>query len=126
MSLHGMAIGSSNNMTQPQNIMIVVGVPPDYADQVLDAVAQAGGAITGDYTHCSFSNPGTGTFKPGEAANPHTGEKGMLNRVTETRIETFCDITRAKAVAQAIRAAHPYEEPVIYLIPLLSVDDLPD
>lgn len=111
--------------TPPQQIMIVVGTPPDHVDAVLDAIVSAGGAVIGNYTHCSFSNPGIGTFRPNDAANPHTGEKGALNRVDEIRIETFCDYTRAKAVAQAIRAAHPYEEPVIYLIPLLSEDDLP-
>ena len=105
---------------QPQTIMIIVGAPTDHITAILDAIAQAGGAIIGDYTHCSFSNAGQGTFKPGEGATPHTGEKGALNRVAETRLETFCDIRRAKAVVQAIRAAHPYEEPVIYLVPLLS------
>jgi hypothetical protein len=44
--------------------------------------------------------------------------------VEEVRIETFCDRDRAKAVVAAIRAAHPYEEPVIYLLPLLDEADL--
>jgi len=40
------------------------------------------------------------------------------------QIQTFCSRAVAKAVVQAIRAVHPYEEPVIYLLPTLSEADL--
>ncbi len=107
-----------------ERIMIVVTVPPDAVEQVLDAISAAGGGIIGNYTHCAFTNAGTGRFKPSTAANPHVGEKGHINAVEEVRIETFCERQAVKALAQAIREAHPYEEPVIYLIPLLDENAL--
>jgi hypothetical protein len=107
-----------------QQIMIIVGAPADSVEAVLDAIAGAGAGVIGEYTHCSFVNPGEGSFKPSAAANPALGEKDTINRVPEMRIETFCDRAQAKAVVQAIRDAHPYEEPVIYLVPLLAEDDL--
>lgn len=107
-----------------QRIMIVVGVPPEQAASVLDAISSAGGGIIGNYTHCGFTSDGEGRFKPSEAASPYVGARQTINAVRETRIETFCDRDRAKAVVSAIRRAHPYEEPVIYLIPLLSEDEL--
>lgn len=107
-----------------QKIMIVVTVPPDAVEKVLDAISAAGGGIIGNYTHCAYTNSGTGRFKPGAEANPHVGAKEEMNVVDEVRIETFCDRAVAKQVAAAIRQAHPYEEPVIYLIPLLSEDEL--
>lgn len=105
-------------------LMIVIGTPPEAVEPILDAIAGAGGGVIGHYTHCSFSNPGLGRFKPDAGANPHLGEKEALNSVEEVRIETFCDRAVAKAVLAAIRAAHPYEEPVIYMIPVLDEDDL--
>ncbi len=105
-------------------IMIVTGVPADSVETVLDAIASAGGGIIGSYTHCAFTNDGLGRFKPDDTANPHIGAVGQINAVAEVRIETFCERHRAKAVVAAIRTAHPYEEPVIYLIPLLSEYDL--
>jgi hypothetical protein len=105
-------------------LMIVVTTPADAVEAVLNAIALAGGGVIGAYTHCAFTNSGTGHFKPGEAAQPHIGAKEQINTVEEIRIETFCDRTVAKAVLQAIRATHPYEEPVIHLIPLLSESDL--
>lgn len=107
-----------------KQLMVVVGVPPEQADQVLDAIAMAGGGSIGNYTHCAFSVSGLGRFKPNENASPYLGEKSHLNAVEEIRIETFCSRDKAKAIVSAIRQAHPYEEPVIYLIPLLSEDML--
>ena len=103
-----------------ERVYIVTTVPEDALEPVLDAISGAGGGIIGHYTHCAFTNAGLGRFKPDAAATPHTGDKGQINAEDEWRIETFCDRNRAKAVCAAIRAAHPYEEPVIYLLPLLD------
>lgn len=103
-----------------ERILIIVTVPPENAEQVLNAIAEAGGGVIGEYTHCAYVSPGTGRFKPSEAANPAFGARAHINEVAEIRIETFCDRSRAREVVTAIRRAHPYEEPVIYLLPLLD------
>lgn len=105
-------------------IYVVTTVPESHLEAVLDAISSAGGGIIGHYTHCAFTNTGVGRFQPGPTADPHLGEKDELNAVDEWRIETFCDRNVAKNVVTAIREAHPYEEPVIYLIPLLSEADV--
>ena len=107
-----------------QQLMIVVTTPPASVESLLDAISAAGGGTIGHYTHCAFTSSGQGHFKPGAAANPHVGAVGHLNTVEEVRIETFCSRSSARAVVQAIRAAHPYEEPVIFIIPLLAEDEL--
>lgn len=107
-----------------QQVMIVVGTPPDSVERLLDAIASAGGGIVGHYTHCAFTNPGTGRFKPDADANPHSGARGQINAVAEVRIETFCRRDQARGVVEAIRRAHPYEEAVVYVVPLLSADEL--
>ncbi len=104
--------------------MIIVGTPAEAVDRVLDAIAEAGGGVIGNYSHCAFVSAGQGRFKPGEAANPHVGGIGQVNSVDEMQIQTFCSRAVAKAVVKAIRTAHPYEEAVIYLLPVLSEDDL--
>lgn len=106
-------------MNEPR-VMIIFGVPPEHLDAVLHAMANAGAGIIGEYTHCSYTSEGFGRFLPSEAANPAYGERGQVNKEPEVRVETFCERSKAKAVAAAIRAAHPYEEPVIYILPLLD------
>lgn len=107
------------------SVLIITTAPEAAVETVLDAIASAGGGVIGAYTHCAFTNAGVGRFKPSEAAKPHVGTKGEINAVDEVRIETFCERSRAKAVVAAIRAAHPYEEPVIYVLALLGETDLP-
>ena len=107
-----------------EQVLIVTGVSPDGVEAILNAIAEAGGGVVGDYSHCSFINDGYGRFKPGESANPHVGEPETINQVKQVRIETFCERPIAKQVVQAIRKAHVYEEPVIYVLPLLNADDL--
>ncbi len=105
-------------------LMIVVTVPSDMVDRMLDAIAGAGGGTLGNYTHCSFTSTGTGHFKPSAQAKPHIGAKEEINAVDEVRIETFCERSIGKQVVSAIRQAHPYEEPVIYVIPVLDESEL--
>jgi len=59
--------------------MVVVTAPPDAVDQLLDVISSAGGGIIGDYTHCAFTSPGTGRFKPSAEATPHMGAKEQIN-----------------------------------------------
>jgi len=108
----------------PERVMIVTGVPTENVNEVLDAISNAGGGIIGDYSHCAFTNEGYGQFKPSSTANPHIGKTDTINRVPEVRIETFCDRSVAKQVVHALKEAHPYEEVVVYILPLISEDDL--
>ena len=64
--------------------------------------------------------------KPGAitVASSAVGQNEQINQVDEVRIETFFPRERAKAVVTALRAAHPYEDPVIYLLPLIEEADL--
>jgi hypothetical protein len=104
-------------------VQIVVSVPAMHLHRVLDAAAEAGAGVIGNYSHCSYRSVGTGRFKPSDDANPAFGQVNNISEVEEYRIETFCARERVKAVCQAIRAAHPYEEPLLYLFPLLDEND---
>ena len=106
-------------------VMIVVSVPSQHVDTLLQAIALAGGGELGNYTDVAGIAASEGRFRPNAAANPRIGEKETINHVPELRIETFCLRERAGAVVDALRKAHPYEEPVIYVLPMVSEDDLP-
>jgi hypothetical protein len=108
---------------QTPRIQIIVGVPHTHLYALLEAMAAAGAGQLGEYTHCSYASDGVGRFKPSAAANPVLGERETINEVPEIRVETICERSKVKQVVAAIRAAHPYEEPMLYLIPLLSEAD---
>jgi hypothetical protein len=100
---------------------IVVFVPEENLDAVRDAMAEAGAGVIGNYTHCSFAFPGTGTFFGGEGADPAVGAAGRLERVPEWRLEMVVPADKAEAVVAAMRAAHPYEEPAYDVYKLVDI-----
>jgi len=105
-----------------KRVMIVVNVPEDEADALRKAIGEAGGGKLGDYSYCSFSIKGKGRFLPNENANPAIGTIGKIETVEEERIEVSCDEADAQVVVKAIREAHSYEEPPIFVYPLMDIE----
>jgi len=101
-------------------IITFVPTGPDLG-AVHAALAAAGAGNIGDYSHCSFATAGTGQFKPLAGAHPTIGEVGRLERVAETRLEMVLPRARRAAVVEALRAAHPYEEPAFDLLELAPI-----
>ena len=108
-------------MQTSNNVEIVVYVPATHADAVRKAMGDAGAGKVGNYTFCSFSSKGTGRFLPMEGAHPAIGEVGNLELVEEEKIETICDQSVVANVISAMKAAHPYEEVVYEVSPLLKM-----
>jgi hypothetical protein len=100
------------------NRKLVVFVPREALDAVRDAVFAAGAGRIGDYERCSWYTQGTGTFLGGEGTDPSVGEKGREERVAELRLETVFPEERQDEVVEALRRAHPYEEPAFDVYPL--------
>ena len=100
------------------NRKLVVFVPPEALDVVRDAVFAAGAGRIGEYERCSWYTEGTGTFLGGEGTDPIVGEKGREERVPELRLETVFPEERQVQVVEALRSAHPYEEPAFDIYPI--------
>ncbi|MTE16139.1 Nif3-like dinuclear metal center hexameric protein [Nocardia aurantiaca] len=93
----------------------VVAVPVTHRDEVLDALFAAGAGVIGNYSDAAWTVAGTGQFRPLEGANPALGAVGELHEVTEDRLEVVAPPSRRAALLAALRAAHPYEEPVYHV-----------
>lgn len=98
----------------------VVFVPQADAEALVDALADAGAGDLGHYSRCAWTTTGTGTFIPGEHADPAIGDLGAVSRVTEARVEMVAPRHRRDAVVSAMRQAHPYEEPAFDVLELAS------
>ncbi len=109
---------------EARQLKLVVFVPESHLAQLRDAVSAAGAGGFGNYTHCSFSAPGVGTFRPEEGARPFCGEIGRLNEEPERRFETLVPKARLGAVLRAMFQAHPYEEVAYDVMALENTDRL--
>lgn len=105
-------------------VRITTTVPVESADKLRDALGKAGAGILGEYSYCSFSVTGSGRFIASANANPVVGEVNKLEVVHEDQVSVNCDLKDAKKIVAALREAHPYEEPLIDIIPLINEEDL--
>lgn len=97
---------------------IVVFVPASEADDVANAMFQAGAGHIGSYSNCSYRTEGLGTFIGSDATNPTIGKKGRMEFIDEMRLESIVSSRVLPAVISAVRAAHSYDEPAFDVYPL--------
>jgi dinuclear metal center YbgI/SA1388 family protein len=105
----------------PAQCKIVVFVPESHLHEVSQAMFKAGAGILGNYEQCSFRSEGLGTFWGNSSSNPTFGKAGQFETAEEYRLEMVCPQAKLKAVLQALKSVHPYEEPAIDIVPLQSV-----
>ena len=100
-------------------VKLATFAPEGDAEAVRAALAEAGAGRIGDYAGCAFLTPGTGTFRPGDAAAPTVGTAGGdLERVAEVKIEVEVARWDLGRVVAALQEAHPYEEVAYDVIPV--------
>ena len=94
---------------------LVVFIPDASKEDVKNALFGAGAGSLGAYRQCSWECLGIGQFMPNESANPYVGRSGVVERVSEWRVEMLVSDSTVDAVKKALYLAHPYEEPAFDL-----------
>lgn len=100
---------------------LIVFVPSDHKEELLNALFEAGAGAIGNYNECSFGTEGVGTFKPLPGSNPFIGNHGSRERVNESKIEVIFPSHLRQEVLIAMQANHPYETVAYDLLPLENV-----
>ncbi|GAA0959549.1 Nif3-like dinuclear metal center hexameric protein [Kribbella koreensis] len=100
---------------------VVVYVPVGETQQMIDALAAAGAGQVGDYERAAWSSTGEETFRPLDGADPTIGKVGEIERVASDRVEMVLPRRRRRAVVEALRAAHSFEEPAFDLYEMAAL-----
>jgi hypothetical protein len=95
-------------------------IPATHLEPLREALREAGAGAFGNYDSTLSYSPVTGCWRPLPGANPYDGEVGVLREADELKVEVCCASERVEGAVAAVRAVHPYEEPVINVIPLLE------
>jgi dinuclear metal center YbgI/SA1388 family protein len=98
-------------------------VPIENADQVRDAIFNAGGGMLGDYDNVSYNLNGEGTFRASENAKPFVGDIGKVHREKEVNIQVIFESHKKNKIISALLKAHPYEEVAYEIYPLNNSND---
>ena len=90
---------------------VVCFCPTNHANNIRQAMFNAGAGNIGNYDNCSYISSGIGTFKPLVGSNPYLGKTNQLHEEEEIRIEIITPSHGINNIIRAMIAAHPYEEP---------------
>ncbi|MCX7744240.1 MAG: Nif3-like dinuclear metal center hexameric protein [Flavobacteriales bacterium] len=85
-------------------------VPASHHEHVSNALFAAGAGNIGNYSECSFTTEGLGTFKANDQANPFVGQIGKRHTEPERKLEVVFPAYLQTEILQALRNSHPYEE----------------
>ncbi len=94
-------------------------VPKTNAEELRQALFNAGAGSIGNYESCSFNVDGEGTYLGNEDSNPVIGQKGQLHTENETAISVTFKKHLESKVLKTLFESHPYEE-VAYEISTLE------
>lgn len=86
-------------------------VPTSHVETVKNAMFAQGAGKIGDYKCCAWQTLGQGQFEALPGTNPFIGQQNQLEIVAEYQVEMVCADQYIHAVVDALKAAHPYEEP---------------
>ncbi len=95
-------------------------IPETHLKKLQSSLQQVGAGQIGNYDSCLSYHKVIGTFRPLENAKPYIGKKFEISAEEEMKVEVRVDTENLKQTIEAVKKVHPYEEPVINIIPLLN------
>lgn len=103
-----------------QEVKLEIYIPPAFLDRLREALHQAGAGHIGPYDHCLSVTVVEGYWRPLEQSSPYSGTIGKVAQEKELKVEVRCQRAAIRKTLSAIRQVHPYEEPLINVIPLIT------
>ena len=93
-------------------------IPESHLNVLQTTLQQVDAGHIGNYDSCLSYSYVTGCWRPLKGSSPYLGSCDDVSREQELKVEVTCMRERVKETLAAVKKIHPYEEPVIYVIPL--------
>lgn len=101
-----------------QYCKIEIFIPEVCLAALQDALRSVNAGHIGNYDSCLSYSRVTGCWRPLEGSSPYIGEENTLSLEPELKVEVTCLRDNVDMTVDAIKRIHPYEVPVINVIPL--------
>lgn len=104
------------------SFQLIVYVPETHTNKVKEALFNSGAGRLGAYDKACWQCSGQGQFRPSSEAMPAIGSVGKIAYVNEDKVEIICkNEAIVKRAIEALKKAHPYEEPAYAVIKLENI-----
>ena len=99
-------------------LKLEVFIPETHLDVLQTVLREVDAGHIGNYDCCLSYSRVMSTWRPLAGTNPYIGKENDISCEPELRVEVTIKAERLKETMEAIKRVHPYEEPVINVIPL--------
>ena len=103
-----------------QYYKLEIFVPETHFRVLQKALQEADAGHIGNYDSCLSYSRVTGTWRPLSGTKPFIGMEGEISEEPELKVEVTIRAEILDTVMRAIKAVHPYEEPLINVLPLAA------
>ena len=93
-------------------------LPPSHLEVLQKTLQEVDAGHIGNYDSCMSVSPGTGYWRPLDGCNPYIGTNGEISCEPELKVEVTVYTENVDKTIEVVKSVHPYEEPVINVIPL--------
>lgn len=101
-------------------VKIEIFIPEEYLEPLRDELSKIDVGHIGNYDHCVSITDVRGYWRPLDGAAPYAGEIGQISAGTECKVEVNCKWENIEDAIRVIKSIHPYDEPLINIIPLIN------
>ena len=101
-------------------IKLEIFLPESHFPQLQEALRQVDAGHIGGYDACLSVSRVMGYWRPLAGTSPYRGREGEVSCEPELKVEVTIRAQQLGETLRAVRAVHPYEEPVINAIPLVA------
>lgn len=107
-------------MNQFPIVKIELFIPDQFIELLRDELSKVNVGRIGNYDNCISITSVRGYWRPLVGASPYDGEIGKISEGTESKVEVNCHWEDVENALRVIRSIHPYDEPLINIVPLLN------
>jgi hypothetical protein len=95
-------------------------IPETHLKTLQKALQEVDAGHIGNYDCCLSYSEVTGVWRSLRGTKPYLGRENELSQEKELKVEVIIFLENLEKTFKAVRAVHPYEEPVINVMPLLN------
>lgn len=101
-------------------VKVEVLLPEEYIEKLRNKLNEFGFLSVGNYDNVVSYSETKGYWRPLEDSKPFSGSTREISFGTECKMEFRCPYKNIEDVIRIIKSIHPYEEPIINVLPLLN------
>lgn len=101
-------------------VKIEIFIPEEYVIKIREELNKINAITIGNYDNVLSLSNVRGYWRPLKNADPFEGEIDKICEGHECKVELRCKSNKVREALKVIRKIHPYEEPVINVLPILN------